>query len=351
VYKVGTADVKLHLLFPSQSGRQGLGAGNFNPNPSAAVRRKLVSATVHGYSEDRRVRHSQTLKRQGVWVEWSDNAIPFDLSWENVIWKSSPHIVKFVLNASINWVRTPDLLKLWGYKAEANCPICPTELCTLHHIISGCTTALASGRYTWRHDSVLLCIKNAILPHIEAFNEDKRCVSIQPIEANFYAKGKQPPPKPKHSRPSILDGAKDWKPLFDLGDKLCFPVEIYETPERPDIVIWSPSAKRVILIELTVPAEEGMKAAQARKEAKYAPLVQHIKDNDWTPHLYTIEVGARGFVGRSVRQCMSKLGLGRNVKSALLKSLSLVAAKCSYAIYLAYANRTWDADRDLLALE
>jgi hypothetical protein len=94
-----------------------------------------------------------------------------------------------------------------------------------------------------------------------------------------------------------------------------------------------------------------MKAAQARKEAKYAPLVQHIKDNDWTPHLYTIEVGARGFVGRSVRQCMSKLGLGRNVKSALLKSLSLVAAKCSYAIYLAYANRTWDADRDLLALE
>ena len=47
-----------------------------------------------------------------------------------------------------------------------------------------------------------------------------------------------------------------------------FPPVIYSTSERPDIVIWSASARLVILLELTVPAEEGIVAApQARYQA------------------------------------------------------------------------------------
>ena len=37
------AAVELHLQFPGQENRQGLGSGNFNPNPSTAERRKLVT--------------------------------------------------------------------------------------------------------------------------------------------------------------------------------------------------------------------------------------------------------------------------------------------------------------------
>ena len=48
---------------------------------------------------------------------------------------------------------------------------------------------------------------------------------------------------------------------FD-GKKTVFPPEIYSTPERPDVVIWSGSRKSVILIELTCPSEEGFVQAQ-----------------------------------------------------------------------------------------
>lgn len=42
----------------------------------------------------------------------------------------------------------------------------------------------------------------------------------------------------------------------DLDKQLVFPREIVDTALRPDIVMWSTAAKRVLIIELTVPWEE-----------------------------------------------------------------------------------------------
>ena len=53
----------------------------------------------------------------------------------------------------------------------------------------------------------------------------------------------------------------------------------------------------------------------------------------WKPSLLTIEVGARGFVGHSMKSCLTKLGISIRLKDKLCKTLSLVSAKCSYAIY------------------
>ncbi len=50
-----------------------------------------------------------------------------------------------------------------------------------------------------------------------------------------------------------LGGARDWKLLADLGQKLCFPAEIASTNLRPDLVMWSASFRLVYIIELTVP--------------------------------------------------------------------------------------------------
>ena len=84
-----------------------------------------------------------------------------------------------------------------------------------------------------------------------------------------------------------------------------FPPEIYSSNERPDIVIWSAVLRKVILIELTCPAEEGILPAQARKEAKYNDdLVPGISGQEWTSVLMTIEVGVRGYVATSVRRCL-----------------------------------------------
>ena len=49
--------------------------------------------------------------------------------------------------------------------------------------------------------------------------------------------------------------------LVDYDDKMIvFPPSIVTTSERPDIVIWSKLARVVIMIELTVCAEEGIAA-------------------------------------------------------------------------------------------
>ena len=68
-----------------------------------------------------------------------------------------------------------------------------------------------------------------------------------------------------------------------------------------DIVIWSNQLKQVHIVELTCPAEEGMRSAHLRKESKYLPLVEHIaSESVWSANLFTIMVGVRRFIGVSV---------------------------------------------------
>ena len=101
--------------------------------------------------EEKRVTHSSQLAHQGVWTHW-DNVRPFDLSWHNLIYGPGPKVIAFVLNAQINSVKTPDMMKLWGYTHAAQCPLCQHKQCTLHHILVNCRFALDQGRYNWRHD-------------------------------------------------------------------------------------------------------------------------------------------------------------------------------------------------------
>src|SRR5690348_8018647 len=94
----------------------GLGAkrDSYIANPSLHQRRDYTTAALKAKYEEQHVRHASCLLRQGVWTHW-DNVIPFDLSWENLIYGPGPRVISFLLNAQINSVRTPDMLKLWGY--------------------------------------------------------------------------------------------------------------------------------------------------------------------------------------------------------------------------------------------
>ena len=131
----------------------------------------MITKKAFSFSEQKRIAHSLSLKRQGVWLQWSENTIPFDFSWQKLIWSSNTKLISFVLNATVNWVRTPDLLQLWGFKTSACCKLCPSEKCTLHHILFNCPTALKQKRYTWRHDSVLYHIKAALTLHISSWSK------------------------------------------------------------------------------------------------------------------------------------------------------------------------------------
>ena len=114
---VVNVEVELNLKFPVQDGNQGIGFGNFDPNTSASKRRHFVTPKASAINEESHLRHSLFLKQQSVWLQWAETAEAFDLSWKNIIWgELSPAVLKCILNASVNWVCTPDLMHLWGYK-------------------------------------------------------------------------------------------------------------------------------------------------------------------------------------------------------------------------------------------
>ena len=81
----------------------------------------------------------------------------------------------------------------------------------------------------------------------------------------------------KEDNAHMLSKANDWKHLVDLpGSNYVFPPENYSTAKGPDILIWSVQLHEVLLVELTCPAEEGIKTAQVRKEGRgrYLPLLE-----------------------------------------------------------------------------
>ena len=121
------------------------------------------------------------------------NAVPFDMSWKNLSWGGiSPLIIKFVLEASVNWECTPKLLKLWGLKSASNCPLCGASICSLHHILSNCTVALRDERYTWRHNSVLFEIQQVIHNHINDQNASVVKEQLPHISTSFVPADKAP---------------------------------------------------------------------------------------------------------------------------------------------------------------
>ncbi len=54
------------------------------------------------------------------------------------------------------------------------------------------------------------------------------------------------------------------------------------------------------MLELTVPWEERIEEANERKRAKYQELVEECRERGWRTFYEPIEVGCRGFAGRSL---------------------------------------------------
>ena len=214
-------------------------------------------------------------------------------------------------------------------------------------MLSGCVTALKQGRYTWRHDSVLGVLEKYIRIRL---NDVQRYTDIPRIEQSFVRAGARPRSPPSRRSSSLLEVASDWEILVDYDSaQVVFPIEIAATPERPDITIWSRSHRRVIIVELTCPVEENMEAAHVHKSAKYPGLLAECNVQGWTGHVLPVEVGARGFVGSSVRRALKQLGISASQCRQAVKALSRTAAKCSYYVYQSHRNPEWDRMRPTLS--
>ena len=125
----------------------------------------------------------------------------------------------------------------------------------------------------------------------------------------------------------------DWDVSADLLEWDSNPSTIKETRLRPDIVIHSASTQQLIMVEVTVPYENRMEEAHINKREKYLILSKELENVGYKAVVISVEVGARGFVGSSVYDLLTKLSICGNKRTKALKSLAEIAKNSSRWIW------------------
>ena len=104
---------------------------------------------------------------------------------------------------------------------------------------------------------------------IESLNKEQNLVTKEQNFIKFVKKGT----KVKHKKTAHVGNytmhSADWILIADLDKRNNFPLHIFYTELQPDITIYSNSAKKVILINLTCPCEENMEKWHEYKIKKY----------------------------------------------------------------------------------
>ena len=276
---------------------------------------------------------------QGYWIQWC-NFVKNDYSWKTLL-AMPPALLSFSLEATYNTLPCPSNLKRWRLTTESSCFLCNKSVCTSAHILGACNVALSQGRFTFRHDSIL---RELVLAFKDFLFQYKPNNTSHHGFINFVKQGSKPSKSSKKVHSGILNSASDWKLCFDLGDKLVIPAFLTISTLRPDILLFSILTKKVVIIELTSPCEENMAEWHKVKTEKYHTLCSSIRSNGWSVFFFAIEVGARGFCSESVRSCLFQLGFNNKLCKKSLKSLSSIALKCSFEIWLCRNSKSWTHD-------
>ena len=149
------------------------------------------------------------------------NYVQQDFSWGSLMlmWVNA---TSFCLASTYDTLLSPTNLKRQRITTEAMCTKCIKDVYTAAHII-GCKVSLQQGRYTFRPDTglhiVIEALKTFILNMKEAKGAKVPRKSIPPV--------------------GILHHVSDWVLLADLSSNCCFPVQIAFTQLRPDFTIFS----------------------------------------------------------------------------------------------------------------
>ena len=236
-------------------------------------------------------------------------------------------ILSFLLLSIYDMLPSPTNLYQWKLIDDPACPLCGSPG-SLKHIMSACPTALAQGRYRWRHDQVLSEVAHVL----ETERKTERPMPKNSRYIGFLKEGEQAP-KSAPQPTGILNESRSWEMKADLKQQLQFPQEIALTTLRPDIVIWSRNPKRVVLVELTVPWEEQIEESHELKRAKYEDLAQTCRENGWNTWVFLIEVGCRGFPSQSVWRMLGALGIKGRTRKCIVHALGKTAEREHQAGY------------------
>ena len=308
---------------------------NFLKTPTKEKRTLITDRAKKLEAENMRIRLFN-LCMNGELTTW-DNIMASDLSWNDLIYDISEDVLSFRLNAMSHALPCPNNLRRWGFKSQGKCPLCSKKCATSAHILSNCYIALMQGRYTWRHDNVLKGIHKDLVGLVQRTNRTNASQGRRP-EPYFIKQGTTPRSS-KRNMSSILHTKRptDWQITFDFNNNRTIPPETNViTNQRPDIVIWSVSTKRIIWAEETVPLERNIVAAALRKTSRYANLKTSLLLKGWSVEDFTYEIGALGFIAKSFDHLLRKLGF----KSAQRKFIRKRAGKLSLcSSYYIWTNR------------
>ena len=309
------------------------------PRKGSKEHRKLVGQVAKEIQEEEYVAKAVQQVVQCHWTRWVDY-IRNDLTWNKML-KMPLTLISFAIKSTYDTLPTPANLKRWKIpEVETSCYLGCKDLCTTRHILSACDTSLLQGRFTWRHNSIL----HALIDCIREFKVPNN-TQPRPKHVRFVKEGTKVP-KPTPQRPSgILHHATDWIIRADFDDNPTILSTMAATTLRPDLVIFSQSTRKVVIIELTSPVEENLEVRHVEKTAKYMKeLVPLIVKNKWTVSFFAIEVGARGYCSISVRKCLFGLGLGAKLVRKSLQKVGMVSLECSFQIWLSRKTKEWVLD-------
>ena len=321
----------------SNKGNLGLGIikSTVIPPKGCHAYRKLVTSTSQKIEEEKDITKALKLQLQCHWMTWQ-NYIQTNLSWNNIL-ALPPNLLSFCISSTYNVLPSPSNLHRWQNNNDPSCILCGKQLCTIAHILGACKYSLDQGRFTFRHDNVLASLVSVIKTFLKTIKatKPKKSNTIHFIKAGTNA------PKIRSNPKGILHLTSDWQLISDLGQNYVFPCQIALTELRPDIVIFSNTLKRCLLLELTCPCEENMASWHSTKLGKYSSLLDSIRRNNWYVDLFAVEVGARGFPATSLKSSLLKLGFPNKLTTKTIKLLGRISMESSFVIWMHRNSKEW----------
>ena len=320
----------------SQTGRRGLGWSRrqwWASSQSSERHHRVVDEVQQECDNDRRVKAVQQ-SLQGQWTRW-EGVQPRRLRWSD-LQAISPHRLSFLIRGVYDLLPTGANLHRWGYASQPDCPLC-RKVQTLDHVLSSCSVALGQGRFTWRHNCVLRVLQTAVAARIAQASP----VRAATRKMQFVREGVKIKKKTAQPKINAFDGADDWTLACDLRGEGRYPRLIAKSGQRPDLVAVSLKAKRVVIVELTVPFEVRVLERHEYKTAKYEDLCQDLRRAGFKVDFFAVEVGARGFAASSLLAFVRWMGGAATCRRSVLQKLTKAAEDSSYWIWCQRNTSLW----------
>src|ERR1051325_7057142 len=203
--------------------------------------------------------HFLNLPSQGVAAKTVIACVPKVniLLWSSVLEAVVSFLHNFALKAIKQQLPTSSNLSRWKMKSNPKCMLCLNQDQTNKHVLSNCSSSAAPGRYTTRHNSVLLLVANWLK--------------------------------------SVI--ASDQAMFVDLpGHQFNSPDMLFSNL-RPDIAV-TVNKSTLFILQLTVCHESNLEKSREYKLNKYKDIKSDIRPefSSMSVQLFTLKVSALGFI-------------------------------------------------------